>query len=634
MFKKSPGMTPNTQRWAGIVRQLAEYMERFQLQQELLRDIDRSIIRERGAGGAALQRRVAEQLPLLLPMAGASVYLFSGTWAEAERTAHSAGAAHHPPVIKRGVFERCFSPWLEGTGLWSAHDDAPCPLGFRGATALAVPLEHEGDQLGMLVVEADQHVSYTPYAEPDACRFLSTLAGQLAVERIFAEQVKSEGKLWNLASALFTGETDPLHCLDPVARYLRTPPDGAPRALQAEDIQVQILFLENFGERPVLTIRGSTSPDENPGLTQVDIDESVCGLLIKDESLPHLMCDPRQEPYRSLYKNYLGGRGQRQIKSELAIPLEEDGPGQEGASRRFAVINFESRRKNAFTDNVIPLYKRLAKGPQPLLLALKGRIEENALAQHSTLQALESYLALVGMQFQHSQRTPLATISLGIDFIKLTPNLDRRRLDEALVQMEQAMRSVQAQQAAFSKDLSRFASPAPYDVGQLIADSVRVLSAQHMDGDGGPAFELDLAPGLVVECSLFLKQVFHNILQNSLTWLGHKRRDKPGHQGRISVSLARATEPPQGQERNLNRFCRIVFEDNGPGCRPELLPSLTDKSVSHRQGGTGFGLYAASQYVRGLGGTLKPDSREGESFTVTIHLRLASGQAQPPREAT
>ena len=618
MFRKKRKTELKNERWAGIAKQLVEYLENFQKQQEFLRAIDKHIINSRGGETTELLQFVVEQVHSLLPVSRASFYLIRGANAVLEVSSSQDNQPQR--VIPLEEFESCFCEWVLDAGLWESSDHERCLLAFQGTTVLAVPARREKQTLGLLLVECNQEVRFSQLAELEVCRFLTTVAGQAAVALKFHEQLAAEARLWNFASRLHDNPFDSMESVNRIASDFREFLPSCEGDCTGDHVYVQILFLERPGEEDVLTIRGSTDPDRNPGLTQVDINDSVCGLLIKNENQPYLLCDPQDEDFRGLYKHYLGKKDGGLIRCELAIPLEH------AEGRRFAVINLESTQKNAFNLEKVQDYVEKAKLFTPILYSIKTRIESHALTQVSTLQALESYLGLISKQYLHSLRTPYLDLRQGLLLLEGSLSNGAEKDLVALKHMQLAATDIYTLQNGFASDINDFASPKRHDMKKLIEGAMALLNQPALKKDNNIVIKSDLCPGIWVECSLFMKQVFYNIIHNAITWLDKKRLDKPEHQGVITVSLELPEISMEGEEENLNRFCKIHIHDNGLGVLDEHREQILNNTFTLRGEGTGFGLYAANQYVLSLGGKLLVESVYGESFSVTINLRTVALQ--------
>jgi signal transduction histidine kinase len=104
-----------------------------------------------------------------------------------------------------------------------------------------------------------------------------------------------------------------------------------------------------------------------------------------------------------------------------------------------------------------------------------------------------------------------------------------------------------------------------------------------------------------------LRRVFANLLDNAIRAL-----DSTG--GVIQVKVAKRGEAAE-----------IVFEDNGPGVRPETVSRLFEPGFSLRPGGTGMGLAICKSLVNAHGGTIELVNRSEEGIRVIVTFPLAAG---------
>ncbi len=324
MFRGTSTPASRTERWLGIAKNLVECLEKYSRQQEFLREIDRQVMGDGHKGFSALLRFVVTNVGAMLGAAQVSFYLLEG--GEYSLAASTGSVARLPGSFTAEDARNCFSPHLEGTGILSLEEGTLPQLAFQAETVLAAPAIGPEGEIGLLLVSCDTPYHLTQFTDFETCRFLATVAGQVALGFSYKESMATAISLWGLSEELFLSQLEPSACVDLIARRLEN--FLPPRHRLAEDdvLYVQILFVEVQDEKRHLVIRGSSNPDKNPGLTRVQLDNSVCGLLIEDPARPFVLCDPRTDPEcRERYRWYLGkedGQEQSAIRSELARPPE------------------------------------------------------------------------------------------------------------------------------------------------------------------------------------------------------------------------------------------------------------------------------------------------------------------------
>jgi two-component system, sporulation sensor kinase E len=99
-----------------------------------------------------------------------------------------------------------------------------------------------------------------------------------------------------------------------------------------------------------------------------------------------------------------------------------------------------------------------------------------------------------------------------------------------------------------------------------------------------------------------LKHVFINIIRNAI------EASNKDH-AVISISI----EP-------LDKFVKIIIEDNGIGIATENLKKIYDPFYTTKKEGTGIGLTGVSQIIKNHNGSIIVDSKEGEGTKFTITL--------------
>jgi signal transduction histidine kinase len=145
-------------------------------------------------------------------------------------------------------------------------------------------------------------------------------------------------------------------------------------------------------------------------------------------------------------------------------------------------------------------------------------------------------------------------------------------------------------------------------LNEAIEEAVKMLSHQFSQKDIEIQLNLDSGLPMVNIDSGKIKQVFVNLLMNSVQALNHK--------GFIRISTSYLEE---------SRRAQIVFHDNGKGIPAEVLPRVFDpffttKAVGE---GTGLGLSVSYGIIKDHRGEVHVSSEPGEwtQFLILLPVR-------------
>ena len=117
-------------------------------------------------------------------------------------------------------------------------------------------------------------------------------------------------------------------------------------------------------------------------------------------------------------------------------------------------------------------------------------------------------------------------------------------------------------------------------------------------------------------------QVFLNLLSNAHEAILDERPE-----GRIVVRVRSVVDG--GQDR-----VRVDVSDDGPGIAPSYLDRIFEPFFTTKDGGTGYGLYLASEILREHGGRLSAENcQEGRGACLSLWLGLAESSVPTPLTA-
>lgn len=244
--------------------------------------------------------------------------------------------------------------------------------------------------------------------------------------------------------------------------------------------------------------------------------------------------------------------------------------------------------------------------------------------QMATSSVLNEQLAQVGRLLAgivHEIRGPLSVIRGNAELLKLHLGPENESLGQWI---EPIIRSTQLLQARLEHLMAavRTGPPVlqPLEVGPLLRESVDLFQKGTDPRRGKVAIDLKAAEDLplVQGDGGRLMQVILNLLTNA-----HDAILSHGPEGEIEVVA--------GTGHDLGRdWVKIEVGDDGPGISDALLPRVFEPFFTTKEGGSGYGLYLASEILREHGGRLTACNGPSGGARFTIWLP----QAEEPAVAT
>jgi signal transduction histidine kinase len=483
-------------------------------------------------------------------------------------------------------------------------------------TRILIPLDYDNRTWGVVVLEAFSPSGTKSLADPDMHEFLTIVRRQLEIAVRFRTQHRDLEQLSNIQNDLFTKELDISESLDSLIKNITFAlPNLGPLKINPVP-EIQILFYRDGDE--YLTIR-ATSGREFLN-TRLFVKDSISGVLIENPELPYYLCDPRRELGR--YRSYLGkderGVTNKEIKSELVVPLRHDGT-------TIGVINLESELEGAFKIPHVQAMEFLARKVSPIINALQKRLDKTRVQSRANVYAMKKFLDRFAGTYIHKMRSPIQ--SLNLKLARIQEKLDiadpgdaksqafvRERLQGCLDTVD----AIDRYHEEFSTSLSLYLTFGRYNINELVRLAINDLDPKRLKDKERIEITFDPKADLEVFCSLFLREHIYNLLNNSVYAIRARKKREGNHKGKILVETLLEVDK---ESRELNKRCRIRIHDNGPGLEKKFLAKIPEPFTT-KPSGTGFGIPAAFQYLRGLGGGLTADSELGQFFDVNLYLDL------------
>jgi signal transduction histidine kinase len=625
--------------WEANVRQLYRAFQRADEEKDLLRQIDLAIIRSRDATARPIEEVFTNSLARFSEIYGLSwpgvCYVYAppslqrvDAASDHQRTVWPTQLRAHE-VVERLVAIDDDDPldnhrtvvFSRADGLAGLFPELP----DANAVALHPIMASSGDLFAVVMFADRAAPEGSVFGEGEFHSSLSGMAGQLRIayeQWQRTEQVIRAESLWELFASLqlapddgFRGLASSVRDAFPTFGPLKIPSEHRP--------EVQILVVPGATESPrALIIRGSTGSESS--ITNIDVYDSIVGLLITDRDVPYFYDDPRKPTYKDIYKSYLGNGAE--IKTEFAVRLVTPD------ARLVGILNIESTLSDAFTVHHRTAIQQFASRIAPMVDLFEQRLDQNSVMQRSAVSATSTYLDSVAGIFGHAIGTPLLALKLTVEGSqKLAAEVGvdvsgaegaeapLSRLTRSLVRLDATRKQIDDYTQDFLREMSGFGDVGWFNLRELVDATVRLAKHSVLEPDEPIRIDVSGNEHAPAFCGPLLKQHLYSLFTNAIYSLRESGAEAPGS---IRVSIAPDVPTDDAQEQALNERWAIAVRDNGPGVTLPQLTKLREfrDRTSFRQDsrGQGLGLLALQQYVSSIGGSVSLDSEEGKFFEVRV----------------
>jgi signal transduction histidine kinase len=483
------------------------------------------------------------------------------------------------------------------------------PIYPGSCSALVIPMKYRRQLIGTLGLESVNEGAFTVYDEHLLVVIASHLAGLLENGRLRRE---AEGRARNLG--LIHEVVEQIIGLTDVGQLAQIAAE-----LMAHNFAYElaaVALAEGPDRKIVLAGIGGNAADlVREGLLQMDEakeDGIVMRVAVTGQNI--LINNVSQSPFYRPIPNWDAG-------SEMCVALKQ-------GDRILGVIDVESQRKNAFSQNDLLVleslagilstaisnaeqYQKLQATVDQLRSAreeLQERIAAQRMAESRLIQAAK--LAAVGEMaagIAHELNNPLTTVTGFTELmIEEMPSESPIRTDLDLVLQEaQRARSVVRRLLDFARqsDIMRVRS----DVNEIINDVIALVN--HLLSTSGVQLITNLPNGLpwIMVDGNQIKQVILNLIHNAI----HAMPEG----GELHVATSR-------HKRENRDWLTIILTDSGTGIAPENIDRIFEPFFTTRSkvGGTGLGLSVSYGIIADHGGFIEVESELGKGTTFTIWL--------------
>lgn len=251
------------------------------------------------------------------------------------------------------------------------------------------------------------------------------------------------------------------------------------------------------------------------------------------------------------------------------------------------------------------------------VLAVEARLEANDLRReldevYEELSCVREEQTRFQNQISHELRVPVSIIQGYADIVgdgladdRETEKQYMKKISEKAGELTQMIQSMLTA-ARFDNDTLKL-ELRKCDLNNIISSAVSDLEASLEKNGITAKLQLPEAPVFVNADSVKLRQVFYNILDNSVKYMGRS--------GEINVTCS-----------YNDGVAYVIFHDDGMGMSAENAEHIFERSyrgenaVKSAKSGTGLGMYITQAFVELHNGTVSAKSNAGEGMTVIISL--------------
>jgi signal transduction histidine kinase len=251
---------------------------------------------------------------------------------------------------------------------------------------------------------------------------------------------------------------------------------------------------------------------------------------------------------------------------------------------------------------------------------------QNQLLQSEKLATIGEMAAVIAHEIRNSLTSANMLLQL-IQEAKVLKDPEKESMEVALSAIDRINKVTQ--------DLLAFARPAeihkePTDLQTVIKESAAMYK-HHFESKG---IKLDIQsqndlPLAQIDHKL-MQDVFNNILLNSSQAIEQNGSiqviiEKIPFKTEIREKFASVNieiDETHGTQQKQQKFFRISFQDDGPGCTSEKLTKIFDPFYTTKINGTGLGLSMAKRVVDLHGGVIYAISKTGQGMQVNILIPI------------
>lgn len=480
------------------------------------------------------------------------------------------------------------------------------------SVSLLVPIQFHSDILIIILLQDEFISDESSFLNSDIIPFVEDVAKRISILINYKESKRVTKIKDDLITAYFEHQlTKKLTAngfwgklTEFISLFL---PDWSPLKVEPSPL-VQILTY-NEGDR-YMTLRPTK---DSYNSIPLKVDSVICGLLIEQQK-DFLLVNPSKE-YTNRYKAYLFGKNIP--NSELVIAVRYE-------NQIIALFNLEHRTENIFSQYHISLLKNVADILAPFIKALLLQEDMQKSKEKSLIYIMTDLLKRMVSVYRHKIYQLFPRSLLIIENLEETITRKKEVLSQ-LTSLKKLINEFQFRTETFLKDLPDYVNYGGIIISQQISDAINEFDPDALRTKDKIIIKFKPHDNnQKVYASSLLREHIYNLLKNSLDAIQDslaKNRIKEGYiniktyKEKVEDAYKRETSPPR-------IYVQII--DNGGGVPANIYSNIGKLGFTTKvggKGGTGLGLYAATEYMRSVDGDLETKNETGKGFSVIFYLQ-------------
>lgn len=243
------------------------------------------------------------------------------------------------------------------------------------------------------------------------------------------------------------------------------------------------------------------------------------------------------------------------------------------------------------------------------------------LTQSEKLAALGQLVAGVA----HELNNPLTTISLWAGLLQQQSISEQEKYDLGKI-LSESHRAANIVNGLL--DFSRQHPPEhkTVDINVLIQSTVDMINFELKKSNVSCHLHLCEKMPLTVADPYQLKQVFLNLINNAIQAMDTNQQGK-----NLTIQSEVGASQYYNQLNPQENVIRVLFEDNGSGIPPALLPKIFDPFFTTKPNGTGLGLSVCHGIITEHGGNIWAESNEAQGTKMLLELPIEEPDGESER---